>query len=80
MAASSSSIEEIFAEKLDISNDFPFLNDQNTIDFIKNAKIMFINRGIMPEYKVFLWIKLKATICKKFKACPVAVNQHCPKK
>ena len=54
MATSSSSIEEIFAEKLDISNDFPFLNDQNTIDFIKNAKFMFINRGIMPEYKVFL--------------------------
>jgi hypothetical protein len=28
-----------FKTKLDISNDFPFLNHEPTIDFIKNSKV-----------------------------------------
>ena len=41
------SLESMLEQKLDISNDYPFLSDSNSIEFIKNAKIMFINRGTL---------------------------------
>lgn len=42
--AANNSLEDLFQEKLDITNDYSFLNDPKTIEFIANSKIMFINR------------------------------------
>jgi len=42
--AVSSSLEDLFEAKLDIANDFVFLNDTESIEFISKAKIMFIIR------------------------------------
>jgi hypothetical protein len=49
---------DLFNKKLDISNDFPFLIDNQTIDFIKRSKIMFINRGLPGSGKSTLSLKI----------------------
>ena len=38
------SLADLFEAKLDITNDFPFLNDEKSIQFISSSKVMFINR------------------------------------
>jgi hypothetical protein len=52
---------DLFEKKLDISNDFPFLNDKTTIDFIKRSNILFINRGLPGSGKSTLSRKIAGT-------------------
>ena len=44
MANANSSIEDLLENKLNISNVCPYLDDSETIEYIKKSKIMFINR------------------------------------
>ncbi len=41
-----SDLKNVSENSIDYSIDFPFLNDEITINFIRNSKIMFINRGL----------------------------------
>jgi hypothetical protein len=53
-------IIDLFDIKLDVSNYFPFLNDKQTIEFIKRSKVMFINRGLPGSGKSTLSRKIAA--------------------
>ncbi len=44
---------------IDYINEFPYLNDQNTIEFIEQSKVMFINRGLPGSGKSTLSKKIK---------------------
>ncbi|CAF0832403.1 unnamed protein product [Brachionus calyciflorus] len=50
---------DLFKTKLAISKEHPFLVDPDTIEFIKNSKVMFINRGLPGSGKSTLSNKIK---------------------
>lgn len=39
MATSADELTDLLQTKLDISNDYPFLNHEQTIEFIKSSKV-----------------------------------------
>ena len=56
-------LENIIKDAISInySKDFSFLNDENTINFIKNSKVMIINRGLPGSGKSTLSRSIKSS-------------------
>ena len=53
-------MKNVFEKCIDYSIDFPFLSDENTINFIRSSKIMFINRGLPGSGKSTLSSRIRS--------------------